>query len=63
MQTPTVRPWLTSEQVAERTGFTPATIQRFAREGRIPYRRIGRWIRFEPEVIDELGRVPSQPAA
>lgn len=52
---------LTAEQVAEITGWSPWTVRKMARDGRLPARYMGRAIRFpETEIrafIDQLPRV------
>lgn len=45
---------LTPLEVAERLGITPATVRRWANEGRLPAVRLGRLIRFHPDDIDAL---------
>lgn len=52
------RPWLTRAEVARKTGFTVATVSRWAREGRLTkYKasstRQGR-VRFDPDEVDAL---------
>lgn len=46
--------WLSTEDVAAQTGFTTRTIQRWARERRIPHIRVGRTIRFTPDQVSEI---------
>lgn len=42
---------LTPEDVASRFHVTPRTIQRWARERRVPHTRIGRRVLFTPEQV------------
>lgn len=44
--------FLNVEEVAELLGFSPYTIRQFAREGKIPGRKIGREWRFSREALD-----------
>lgn len=41
-----------SNAVADLTGFTPNTIRRLARQGRIPARRVGQRYRFDVAEIE-----------
>jgi excisionase family DNA binding protein len=56
---------LTTTQLANQLGFTPRTIQRWAREQRIPHLRIGRHVRFLPsqvqQIIDTYAAEPITP--
>ena len=45
--------YLTSKEVAELLNISDYTIKRFAREGRIPDRKIGRQWRFSRQEIDD----------
>lgn len=45
--------YLTSKEVAELLNISDYTIKRFAREGRIPARKIGRQWRFSRQEIDD----------
>lgn len=44
---------ITADDVAAMTGFTPNTIRRMARQGRIPSRRLGQRVRFVPAEIEQ----------
>ena len=44
---------ITADDVSAMTGFTPNTIRRMARQGRIPCRRIGQRVRFVPDEIEQ----------
>jgi excisionase family DNA binding protein len=46
-------PLLSTPQLAERLGVTRRMIERLVEQRRIPYVKVGRWTRFEPEVIDQ----------
>ena len=48
---PIRRRWVAVDYVESLTGFKPKTIYRMAREGRIPAKRVGRSIRFDPDEI------------
>ena len=50
MTKPSVR-LVSTDHVADMTGYAPSTIRQFARQGRIPARRVGQRSRF---VIDEI---------
>ena len=45
---------LTAKEVAQILNFTPGTVRGKARRGEIPFVRIGRDIRFHPDVIRKL---------
>lgn len=46
--------WLTPHEVADQTGYTVRTIQRWCRERRIPHVRVGRLLRFTPAQLAEI---------
>lgn len=48
------RPLLTSEEIAATFHVTPRTIQRWARDRRIPHVRVGRRILFTQEQAEEI---------
>ena len=58
MPEPVVLPQLlTMEQLAERLGVTPRHVRRLVAERRVPFVRVGRFIRFDPaDVAHWLGR-------
>jgi len=49
----TRRPLLDAEATAELLGLSARQVRDLARAGRIPHTRIGRLLRFEPELIEE----------
>ena len=51
-----VAKWLCVDELAQILDVSPATIQRWCRERRIPHVRVGRTIRFTP---DQLARIES----
>jgi excisionase family DNA binding protein len=44
---------LTAEQVATLLGITPRHVRRLVFERRITYRKLGRYVRFHPNDVDE----------
>lgn len=45
---------LTTPEAAERVGLSPRTLERYRVTGQGPrYRKIGRWVRYTPEDLDE----------
>jgi excisionase family DNA binding protein len=44
---------LTAEQVADRLGTTPRHVRRLVFERRITYRKLGRYVRFHPDDVDD----------
>jgi len=44
---------MTFEEAAEWLGTTPRHIRRLVLERRIPYRKLGRYVRFHPEDLAE----------
>ena len=44
---------VSSNVIADMTGWTPDTIRRMARQGRIPARRVGQRYRFNVEEIEQ----------
>jgi excisionase family DNA binding protein len=49
--------WLRAAEVAERLHVSPKTISRWAKDGRLPYRRtLGGHRRYDPQQIDQLLR-------
>ena len=42
---------LTMDELAERLGVTPRHIRRLVAERRVPFLRVGRFIRFDPAKI------------
>lgn len=56
------RPLLNPEQVAQTLGFSVAHVYRMVSEKQLPYLRIGRQLRFEPDAIDawlESRKIPA----
>ena len=54
---PTPRPWLRAAEVAARLHVSPRTVARWAKDGRLPYRRtLGGHRRYEPQQIEALVR-------
>lgn len=61
-------PLLNSEEAAELLKIHPKTLQRMARMGRVPAKRIGDLWRFRASELDrwlkcELSSIPATPAA
>lgn len=54
---------LDANEVADLTGFTPNTIRRWARQGRIPSRNIGQRVRFVRTEVDAWFAALPRPAA
>jgi excisionase family DNA binding protein len=49
------RAWLRAAEVAARLQVSPKTISRWAKQGRLPYRRtLGGHRRYDPDRIDQL---------
>lgn len=54
---------LDAHAVSEMTGLSIPTLQRMAREGRIPHRYMGRFLRFVPAEIDVwIEKMPGKTA-
>jgi excisionase family DNA binding protein len=54
---PTSRSWLRAAEVAARLHVSPKTVARWAKDGRLPYRRtLGGHRRYDPDRIDQLVR-------
>ena len=49
-------PLLTVRQVADTLQVSPATIQRWARTGQIPHRRVGKQVRIHPDELEDWMR-------
>lgn len=45
---------LNYEQVAEVLGLSPATLRVWVHQKRIPFLKLGRAVRFSPEMVDEI---------
>jgi len=43
---------LTADEVAERLSVDPSTVRAWARAGDLPAYRLGRVLRFDPELVD-----------
>lgn len=46
------KPLMNMEAVAERLGTTPRHVRRLVSERRIPFGKVGRLVRFDPDQID-----------
>jgi excisionase family DNA binding protein len=46
--------WLLPDDIANLTGHTTRTVQRWCRERRIPHVRIGRLYRFTPDQVQQI---------
>lgn len=46
--------WITAEQVAARVALTPATIRKWADDGKITAYKIGKSVRFKASDVDKL---------
>lgn len=44
---------LTLEQVADQLGTTPRHVRRLVFERRITYRKLGRYVRFHPDDVED----------
>uniref|UniRef100_UPI0018B096CC helix-turn-helix domain-containing protein n=2 Tax=Bacteria TaxID=2 RepID=UPI0018B096CC len=44
--------WITAQQVAARVALTPATIKKWANEGKITAYKIGKSVRFKASDVD-----------
>jgi excisionase family DNA binding protein len=54
---PTHRSWLRPAEVAARLHVSPKTVTRWAKDGRVPYRRtLGGHRRYDPQQIEALLR-------
>lgn len=63
MSQTTVLRLITADDVSALTGFTPNTVRRMARQGRIPCRRIGQRVRFVPTEVEQwLDSLPTEAA-
>lgn len=51
---------ITARDLAAELGVVPRTVQRWARDRRVPHLRIGRTIRFLPKHVEEIRRVYEQ---
>lgn len=57
---------LTMDQLAERLGVTRRHVRRLVAERRVPFLRVGRFIRFDPSEITgwlDANRVPGERTA
>jgi excisionase family DNA binding protein len=55
---------LDARTVSDLTGLSVPTLQRMARQGRIPHRYLGRFLRFVPAEIDAwLSDLPGERSA
>lgn len=50
--TPTIEHLLDADQVAERLGVKPRFVRRLVEERRIPFCKLGKFVRFRPSDID-----------
>jgi len=51
---------LSAQEVAERLGIKPRTVALWAREGRLPAYRLGRYLRFKWELVERALDVTCQ---
>lgn len=51
--TSTIESLLDADQVAERLGVEPRFVRRLVEERRIPFCKLGKFVRFRPSDIDE----------
>jgi excisionase family DNA binding protein len=59
----TIPQLLTIEQLAERLGITVRHVRRLVAERRVPYLKVGRLVRFDPEAINAwLDATRSRPS-
>lgn len=50
-------PLMTYADVAARLGLKKRTVESYAQRGMLPYLRIGRHIRFEPDAVEEFIKI------
>jgi excisionase family DNA binding protein len=53
---------LTVDELADALGLSPKTIRQWIWMRRVAYVRVGRLIRFRPEIVDEIVNRGSVPA-
>lgn len=46
--------WFTYNEVAAMLRIKPATLQQWVRAGKVPHRKLGRFVRFTPEDLEQL---------
>jgi excisionase family DNA binding protein len=61
--TDTIPHLLTIDQLAQRLGITVRHVRRLVAERRVPYYKVGRLVRFDPNEIDEWLRDRRRPVA
>ena len=49
----TLEPWINDQQAAEFLGVASKTVQRMARRGELPCRRMGKFYRYKKSVLDQ----------
>ncbi|MEO6653113.1 MAG: helix-turn-helix domain-containing protein [Ilumatobacteraceae bacterium] len=57
-----MRRYLTIDEVAELLGVKPCFVRRLVWERRIPYYKIGKFVRFDPDEIEAWRITWHQPA-
>jgi excisionase family DNA binding protein len=61
--TATRKRYATTEQTADRYGVSTESIRRGVRDKRLPALRVGRQLRFDLDVLDELFARPAERSA
>ncbi len=61
--TDTIPHLLTIDQLAQRLGITVRHVRRLVAERRVPYYKVGRLVRFDPDEIGEWLRDRRRPVA
>ena len=61
--TDTITQLLTIDQLAQRLGITVRHVRRLVAERRVPYYKVGRLVRFDPDEIGEWLRDRRRPVA
>ena len=52
---------MTMDQLAERLGVTRRHVRRLVDERRVPFLRVGRFIRFDPDRYSRLAQLQPRP--
>ncbi len=61
--TDTIHQLLSIDQLAQRLGITVRHVRRLVAERRVPYYKVGRLVRFDPDEIGEWLRDQRRPVA
>lgn len=61
--TDTIHQLLSIDQLAQRLGITVRHVRRLVAERRVPYYKVGRLVRFDPDEIGEWLRDRRRPVA